>query len=256
MYYLKLLAIVVTIQVTLTGCHGRCHKLMNNVRRTIKLEPKCFNNCDRSAIYERMACRYWAKYMRSTNASTHFHAGFLEGYADYLYRGGKGVAPPIPPRRYWEPTTSMGRQNAVSEWKGGFQAGAEAARETGHRELLVVPYDGPPVSGQDGHNWLTETTSETPESLVEETPKVDESQFYNYFGDDSVAVAVETVPQVGPYSSDVEDTVDVFAPEPGPHPLGPAMVPLGEQAPETVNEVTAQSFAPNVIRIAYDANDE
>lgn len=255
MYYLRLLAIVATIQVVLTGCNSPCHKLFNNVCRTIKREPKCFDYCDRSAVYQRMACSYWAKYMRSTNASSHFHAGFLEGYSDYLHRGGKGVAPPIPPRRYWEPTASMGRQNAVREWKSGFQTGAEAARESGQRELLVVPYDGPPVSGQDDHLLLTET-SEASVPLVEETPKVDELQFYNYFGGDSVAVTNEEVPRVGDDAAEVESSLDVLAPEPGPHPLGSAMAPMGEQpSTETVDDVTAQSFAPNVIRIGYDAED-
>lgn len=256
MYYLRLLALVATIPVVLTGCNSRCHKLVNNVCRTIKREPKCFDYCDRSVVYERMACSYWAKYMRSTNASSHFQAGFLEGYSDYLHRGGKGMAPPIPPRRYWEPTTNMGRQNAVREWKSGFQTGAEAARESGQRELLVVPYDGPPVGGQDGHLWLTEATSETSTSLAEETPKVDESQFYNYFGEDSDAMANEAVLVVGDAAPEADAAVELPAPEPGPHPLGAAMAPLGEQSIETVDDATAQSFAPHVIRIGYDAEDE
>jgi hypothetical protein len=64
--------------------------------------------------------------------------GFKEGYADFLQYGGNGEPPPIPPRDYWNEATPPGR-TAAMEWFDGFRHGAAAAKQTGLRELIIVP---------------------------------------------------------------------------------------------------------------------
>lgn len=72
--------------------------------------------------------------------SVHYHDGFVEGFADYLYAGGNGEPPISPPWKYRRVVyeTPEGRR-AVEDWFAGFRRGAHAARDSGIRELVLVP---------------------------------------------------------------------------------------------------------------------
>jgi hypothetical protein len=75
-----------------------------------------------------------------TPYSTDFGCGFKKGYADYLYAGGTGNPPPLPPRCYWNSHyQSPEGHRAIEDWFAGFKAGATAARQSGKRELVTVP---------------------------------------------------------------------------------------------------------------------
>ena len=69
-----------------------------------------------------------------------FVYGLKDGFADYLYAGGTGEPPPLPPRYYWKPRyeTPQGHQ-AIEEWYAGFRLGTELARESGYREWVLIP---------------------------------------------------------------------------------------------------------------------
>ena len=173
MYTRPFICLLLLSQVGLLGCHHRCHKLWNNVCRTVKREPMCFDYCDRSAVFHEMACCYWSQNMKTTPCSEHFRSGFLDGFSDYLHHGGTGQAPVLPPRRYWEPSGGMSRQNVIAEWRTGFGAGADSAKESGMRQQIVMPYDGLPVSQDcidpealvvmtDDHLYSQSTLTETP----------------------------------------------------------------------------------------------
>jgi hypothetical protein len=71
--------------------------------------------------------------------SKDFECGFKEGFSDYLYSGGTGAPPPVPPRCYWnyKYETPEGHK-AAQNWFAGFRAGAESARESGYRKLVLV----------------------------------------------------------------------------------------------------------------------
>jgi len=105
----------------------------------------------------------------------HMKSGFIEGFSDYLHRGGSGLAPIAPPRRYWEPSTSTNRQNAISQWKSGFEQGSQIARESGLRELIVIPFDdGVLAASHHGHYGDAGNT--------ENTPLVADASFYQVHG--------------------------------------------------------------------------
>jgi len=72
--------------------------------------------------------------------SKDFESGFKNGFADYLYSGGTGAPPPVPPRRYWnfKYETPEGHK-AIQDWFAGFRAGAESAQESGYRKLVLIP---------------------------------------------------------------------------------------------------------------------
>jgi hypothetical protein len=71
--------------------------------------------------------------------------GFQDGFADFLFAGGNGLPPPVPPRRYWklEYQHPPGRQ-AVLDWYAGFRHGTLVAQESGQRLTIIVPSSLPP----------------------------------------------------------------------------------------------------------------
>ncbi|MBL8794544.1 MAG: hypothetical protein JNM56_11615 [Planctomycetia bacterium] len=79
--------------------------------------------------------------------TVHYQRGFEDGFADYLYAGGAGQPPPVPPwsLRTASYETPTGHQ-AVEEWFAGFRHGAAAARDSGLRELVLVPSSGVSVA--------------------------------------------------------------------------------------------------------------
>jgi hypothetical protein len=72
--------------------------------------------------------------------SPDFCLGFKKGYADYLYAGGKGNPPPVPPRCYWNSKyESIEGHQAIGDWFAGFREGAAVAKQSGLRDLVTVP---------------------------------------------------------------------------------------------------------------------
>lgn len=81
-----------------------------------------------------------------------FRDGFLDGYVDYLDRGGNRSIPAVPPAKYTRHKkyfTEEG-QCLVKDYFLGFKYGQDIAVATGKREFLTVPVllpvveDGPP----------------------------------------------------------------------------------------------------------------
>jgi hypothetical protein len=72
--------------------------------------------------------------------SAEFELGFKDGFTDYLYAGGTGEPPPVPPRCLWnlDYRTPRGRQ-AADDWFAGFRCGAAVVRENGYREKMLLP---------------------------------------------------------------------------------------------------------------------
>ena len=72
--------------------------------------------------------------------STDYADGFKDGFADYLYRGGDGEPPPLPPNRYraLRYQTPLGYQ-AIEDWFDGFRRGALEAKQGGYRQWVTGP---------------------------------------------------------------------------------------------------------------------
>jgi hypothetical protein len=70
--------------------------------------------------------------------------GFKDGFADYLYAGGTGEPPPMPPRHYWRLhyETPEGHL-AIADWFAGFRHGAAVAQDCGYRQWVTIPTSVP-----------------------------------------------------------------------------------------------------------------
>src|SRR5205807_2557372 len=72
--------------------------------------------------------------------SEDYAQGFKDGYAEYLYRGGDGEPPLLPPKRYRHVRyqTPQGYM-AAEDWFAGYRHGAAVAHHTGARRWITGP---------------------------------------------------------------------------------------------------------------------
>jgi hypothetical protein len=96
---------------------------------------RCRNN--------RLAEEAWTCFesgMPNCEYSADFADGFKTGFCDFLYAGGNGDPPVVPPRSYWKPAyeTPQG-QLMMQDWFRGYRHGAAVARESGYRDTVVLP---------------------------------------------------------------------------------------------------------------------
>jgi hypothetical protein len=126
-------------------CQG-CAPLWQSARSSV-IQPLIYRRVTTDYLECRrnreLADEAWGSYFSkhpTLEYSKDFESGFKEGFADYLYSGGTGAPPPVPPRCYWnyKYETPEGHQAAQS-WFAGFRAGAESARESGYRKLVLIP---------------------------------------------------------------------------------------------------------------------
>jgi hypothetical protein len=105
--------------------------------------PRVTDGRDACQQYQRWAKQEWAQIESTQPAdsrSDDYASGFIQGFVDQVYAGGKAQAPPIPPRKYWR----IGYRNphgreAVENWYRGFQHGAQVAQEKGYRQQAIIP---------------------------------------------------------------------------------------------------------------------
>lgn len=124
----------------LSGC-----TVFKNVASTVILEPAEYSwKKDRKQslkVYRQWAEQEWRRYCLQERRHHHrdFEAGFKDGFVDYVYAGGSGEPPPIPPRRLWnvEQRNPRGHQ-AATEWFAGYRLGADLAGEAGYRERATL----------------------------------------------------------------------------------------------------------------------
>jgi hypothetical protein len=65
--------------------------------------------------------------------------GFLDGFTDFVYAGGSGEPPPVPPRQFWNVEWRSPRGHEASQdWFSGYRHGARVARDGGFRQRAIV----------------------------------------------------------------------------------------------------------------------
>lgn len=139
--YRKLLSLMLLVPVTgLTGC-----TVCQNVHRTVFEEPSRFNwKHDRvrsRQLYLQWADQAWrsgASAEAACNSPTYL-TGFREGFAEFVYAGGNGEPPAVPPREFWNADLRNERGQTLADlWFAGYRHGARVARDGGYRDMVVV----------------------------------------------------------------------------------------------------------------------
>ena len=143
--------------------HGRagCETLYEDAARNVTEAPiRSLDDLHLKMRLRRVARRAWDDYAHAhgeEHFSPDFADGFRAGFADYLYEGGPGLPPAVPPfpyqlRHYETPAGHL----AIDQWYAGFALGFDVARASGLRENIVIPLSQPPINavprpGQSAH---------------------------------------------------------------------------------------------------------
>jgi hypothetical protein len=117
----------------------------------------------------------------AAGSTSDYEAGFKDGFVDYVFAGGTGEPPPLPPRTFWNMDLRLpeGRERA-NQWFAGYRHGAQVARESGYRNLAEVqtslsesPTDGaygPPRGGPPDQFEMQGPSWPQPEELPGQVP--------------------------------------------------------------------------------------
>lgn len=83
------------------ACSG-CGLLVNAGRNFVVQPVACIDDCKTRKLNRMLAAEAWEKTVAGHEDaySKHYGRGFQKGYADYLYSGGSGQPPPVPPWYY------------------------------------------------------------------------------------------------------------------------------------------------------------
>ena len=94
-------------------------------------------------VYRSWADQAWQEHRSSDSGqcdSRAYAAGFKDGFVDYVYGGGSGEPPPVPPRPFWNVDIRNPRGHTeATNWFAGYRNGAQVARDEGYRRRALVP---------------------------------------------------------------------------------------------------------------------
>jgi hypothetical protein len=117
-----------------------------SARRTLIQEPSEFSwRVDRGRslkVYRQWADDAWAAERGACPDVAEvddYALGFRDGFVDFVYAGGPGEPPPVPPRKFWNVgwRTPAGA-SAAQQWFAGYRHGSQVARDEGYRMGGVV----------------------------------------------------------------------------------------------------------------------
>jgi hypothetical protein len=136
-----LLLLNIALLATSQGGCSVCH----NAHRTVIEEPSRFSwKHDRARsreLYSRWADQEWRARGRAEAScdSPTYRAGFQEGFVEYVFAGGNGEPPAVPPREFWNAELRNERGQSLADlWFAGYRHGASVARDGGYRDMVVV----------------------------------------------------------------------------------------------------------------------
>ena len=108
-------------------------------------EPNCYDT-NPEVKHDLKTYRLWAEeaWLYSCNEmgqSDMYYRGFVDGFVDYVFAGGAGNPPVVPPCFFWRQSAKP-LDSDLDEWNNGFRHGAHVAMEGGYRDQVVVPVCG------------------------------------------------------------------------------------------------------------------
>ena len=117
-----------------------------NAKRTVCDEPRAYSwkHDRRRSIeaYRQLADEVWLETTGTCpelSGAADYGAGFRDGFVDFVYAGGTGEPPPVPPRHFWNVMLRSPEGKAhADQWFAGYRHGARVARDGGYREFGTV----------------------------------------------------------------------------------------------------------------------
>ena len=239
-----------------------CCRVLGLAYRTTIAEPRayCVNSDKRESLelYSHWADEAWREQAEACAMAVEqpdYAAGFHDGFVDYVYAGGSGEPPPVPPRIFWNASlrTAEGKLRA-NQWFDGYREGARIAREAGYRDKAIVPSS---IAGQSYGQPVCRQTSGDPVANplpspenVEELPEAAGPLQKSQTSDDLLANPfaspknVEALPEaVAPLQKDA--SVDSKMPNPLPAELPlPANDPSEGQEPASDTSTVVPERVP------------
>ncbi|MBX7105325.1 MAG: hypothetical protein K1X57_14675 [Gemmataceae bacterium] len=144
------LAVLAAVPLLGAGCG-----FAQNIRRNVAISP-LYAGTDRAEHHRHMkmareAYRNMALAYPDQEFSCDYREGFVDGFTDYLYNGGVGEPPPVPPPQYrfFGSINAEGLQG-MEDWKNGFRHGAATARASKLRDFVTLPVFWGPKFSSDG----------------------------------------------------------------------------------------------------------
>jgi hypothetical protein len=140
----RLSVLFVVVCLALGGCQFPVY-IVNNLSYEV---CRCLDDSKNKQDIAKLAEQNWKRTVCGSNEhephSEDYHAGFIEGFSYFVFRGGDGEPPPVPPQCYWKESfrTPEG-QVRVQNWFNGFRVGAQTAREGNYRSLELLPLSRP-----------------------------------------------------------------------------------------------------------------
>jgi len=136
-----LVTAVIALVAVIPGC-----TVTQNLRRTLIQEPLVYSwKRDRGRSID--TYRVWADEAWSEHSLAYpdlcgdddYALGFRDGFVDYVYAGGSGDPPPVPPRHFWNVDyRSPEGHSAAAQWFAGYRHGAAVARDGGYRASATL----------------------------------------------------------------------------------------------------------------------
>ncbi|MCS7271263.1 MAG: hypothetical protein NZ703_09270 [Gemmataceae bacterium] len=176
------------------------------------------------------------------DAATEFREGFIDGYVDYLDRGGPPHLPAVPPSRYTRQAryyTPEGHAR-LQQYFLGFQAGQQEAIASGQRQYLTVPVLLSPAAAEPPPFQLASPRKDAsaaplPEAGSDNTARNgsgrgSSGQGYATAGIVAVAPALAPPPRQGPPSDPLN----------GPEPAAGMQPPADRTLPPPVRATPAE----------------
>jgi len=149
-----------------------CETLYEDAARNLTEAPiRSIDDVHLKMRLKKLARRAWEEYAAAhidQHFSSDFAEGFRSGYADYLYEGGPGLPPAVPPFPYQlRPYETPQGHLAIDRWYAGFALGSDVARASGLREFVVIPLSQPPINAvpRPSGNPLVPPASPAPAEL-------------------------------------------------------------------------------------------
>jgi hypothetical protein len=121
-------------------CQG-CGLCVQTTRVLVARVSQCCEDHAERQRNKKWAAAAWRDvHAEAPDLSGDYGAGFREGFAQYLYQGGNGEPPPLPPPHYRKLRyqTPEGYQ-AITDWFAGYRLGANVAHDGGFRRWVTGP---------------------------------------------------------------------------------------------------------------------